>query len=351
MKRINSNNIFNELWELLGMFESKSYVCEKVAHNFKDIAVEELNIRIDIITSSVRQAREYFKASEKVSFLTSPLLVNYGMINLAKALYYLKQPDISKNYFSKHGADVCQSNYSSIVDVKLKIKEFGSLISLGKCYNEKKLQKEICLKTLLAQIPEISQLYEETYNTYSKVLYSQPIKYGYKLFSSKCDQTSILEYLTKNSEDIFSGGIIFSPINKEHGYILSLTQTMAGNLTDNIIKTNKDKTYVNIEKKDFRYNQITISYLTILAYSMLVRYYPNNWEKFIDKNFSKEYQIISKSVLVCKEIFIMEISKLIIDDDILFINEEDKYVEAIDLRKLYRDLEKIDREEKFLKTG
>ena len=351
MKRINSNNIFNELWELLGMFESKSYVCEKVTHNFKDIAVEELNIRIDIITSSVRQAREYFKASEKVSILTSPLLVNYGMINLAKALYYLKQPDMSKNYFSKHGADVCQSNYYSIVDVKLRIKEFGSLISLGKCYNEKKLQKEICLKTLLAQIPEISQLYEETYNTYSKVLYSQPIKYGYKLFSSKCNQTSILEYLTKNSEDIFSRGIIFSPINKEHGYILSLTQTMAGDLTDNIIKTNKDKTYVNIEKKDFRYNQITISYLTILAYSMLVRYYPNNWEKFIDKNFSKEYQIISKSVLVCKEIFIMEISKLIIDDDILFINEEDKYVEAIDLRKLYRDLEKIDRKEKFLKNG
>ncbi len=351
MKRINSNNIYNELWELLGMFESKSYVCEKVAYNFKGIDVNELNVRIDIITSSVRQAREYFKASEKVSILTSPLLVNYGMINLAKALYYLKQPDISKNYFSKHGADVYPSDYSSVVEVKLKIKDFGSFISLGKCYNEKKLQKEIYLKTLLAQIPEVSQLYEETYNTYSKVLYSQPIKYGYKLFSSERDKTNILEYLKKNNEDIFSRGIIMNSINREQGYILSLTQTMAGDLTDNIIKTSKDKTYINIEKKDFRYNQITISYLTILAYSMLVRYYPNNWEKFIDKNFSKEYQIIYKSVLACKETFITEISKMIIGDDILFINDDDKNGESIDLKKLYRDLKKIDREEKFLKNG
>lgn len=351
MKRINSNNIYNELWELLGMFESKSYVCEKVAQNFKEIDVDELNTRIDIITSSVRQAREYFKASEKVSILTSPLLVNYGMINLAKALYYLKQPDISKNYFSKHGADLYPSNYSSVIDVKLKIKDFGSLISLGKCYDEKELQKEINLKTLLAQIPEISQLYEETYNTYSKVLYSQPIKYGYKLFSSESDKTSILDYLNKNNEDIFSRGIVINSINKDKGYILSLTQTMAGDLTENIIKTSKNKTYINIEKRNFRYNQITIAYLIILAYSMLVRYYPNNWEKFIDKNFSKEYQIIYRSVLACKEIFIIEISKMIIDDDILFINDEDKFVEEIDLRKLYRDLEKIDREEKFLRNG
>lgn len=42
--------------------------------------------------------------------------------------------------------------------------------------------------------------------------------------------------------------LYFHLLTKNMGDILSLTQTMAGNLTDNIIKTNKDKTYVNIEK-------------------------------------------------------------------------------------------------------
>lgn len=349
MKIINLNNIYKELWELLGMFESKSYVCEKVSANFKEISVGELNLRIDTITSSIRQACEYFKASSKVSILTSPLLVNYGMINLAKALYYLTQEDITENYFSKHGANVCLDEYLSIADVKIEVKDFGTLISLGKCYNEKELQKKISLGTLLAQVPDIAQLYEETYNTYSKVLYSQPTKYGYNIFSTERDRLDIYDYLVNNNKDIFSKGINISMVNKIQDYSFSIIQTMAGDLSRNIIETNSNRTYINIEKDGLRYNQITISYLVIFVYSMLVRYQPNNWEKFIDNNFSKEYQLIDKSITSCKETFIIEITKLMINEDIKFIADRDnKYIEPTDLRQLYRKLKEIEKEENFV---
>lgn len=341
MKRINIDNIYNELWDLLGMFESKSYVCEKLYTNFGNLDVSELNTRIEIITSTVRQAREYFKASNNVSNLTSPLLVNYGMINLAKALYYLTQSTIENKHFSKHGVKLTEGTYNSIADINLEIKNVGSIIGLTTCYNEKKLKSLISLKDLLSQIPELYQLYEETFNTYSKVLYAQPTKYGYKVFSSKKDKDNIMSYIGKEHENIFTKGVFIQKSFKSSDHFFSITKAIGGDLTDNLLKTATSNTFINIQTKDNRYNQITITYLVIFTYSMLIRYQPNNWEKLINNDFSKECQIIFKSISVCREKYIIEVTKLLLGEDIEIITKDsDRLTEKLNYKEIYRNIKK-----------
>lgn len=352
MKRINIDNIYNELWDLLGMFESKSYVCEKVAINFPSIEVSELNKRVDIITSSVRQSREYFLAANNVSNLTSPLLVNYGMLNLAKALYYLTQKDISSNPFSKHGIQLKSKDYQSLSDVKLDIKKKGAILDLISCYDEKKMLESISILDLLSQIPELYQLFQETYNTYSKVLYAKPIKHGYKLFSTKRDKAIISKYITDNYDDIFTKGIHLEILPDKSDASFRCTKCIGGDLSDNLLRTNTSNSFINIEKSKLRYSQITISYLIIFAYSMLVRYQPNNWERFINNDFSKECQIITKSIQICKEEFIIEVTKLLLSDDIeILTKDDDKNDEELDYKMIYRKIKEEAKRDSFVRNG
>jgi hypothetical protein len=93
IKRIKTNDPDRETWRYLQFFSSESYVAKLV----KEETVQKQ------IVSCVRQAAEIYALSKEATLLTKPILLFYGMQRLAKALIFLKNPDVNPNDLKRHG--------------------------------------------------------------------------------------------------------------------------------------------------------------------------------------------------------------------------------------------------------
>ena len=62
-KIIFTNDQYKELWSLLGLFESKAYVKDKLKSKYPSISEDEADLRTERVVYSVRQAREFYVSS------------------------------------------------------------------------------------------------------------------------------------------------------------------------------------------------------------------------------------------------------------------------------------------------
>jgi hypothetical protein len=90
---VTTKNPERETWRYLRLFSKESYVAKLVKEK----------TATDQIVSCVRQAGEIYSLSESTSLLTKPVLLYYGMQRLAKALIFLRNPNIDPNDLKKHG--------------------------------------------------------------------------------------------------------------------------------------------------------------------------------------------------------------------------------------------------------
>lgn len=127
MKIIYALDFEEEIWSLLGLFESAKYAANELVSRGLEFDQPELDLRASTIAYCVRQAREYFSASESVSLLTRPLLLSYGMLNLVKAVVIMRlspQSDL-ENLFHKHGVSVDFSSIEGdLSDVRLSFQKY-----------------------------------------------------------------------------------------------------------------------------------------------------------------------------------------------------------------------------------
>lgn len=90
---IKTNDPLRETWTYLRLFSNESYVSK---------LVKEEKIK-DEIVSCIRQAEEIYNLAKSSSVLTKPILLFYGMQRLAKALIFLKNPEVDINDLRNHG--------------------------------------------------------------------------------------------------------------------------------------------------------------------------------------------------------------------------------------------------------
>jgi len=82
-----------ETWRYLQLFSKDSYVTK--------LATEEK--AKNQVVSCIRQAAEFYTLSKSATILTKPILLYYGMQRLAKALIFLKNPDVDLKNLRTHG--------------------------------------------------------------------------------------------------------------------------------------------------------------------------------------------------------------------------------------------------------
>jgi hypothetical protein len=106
-----SENAKSDLWNHIKFF-SNEYNCRKLLKGeikggrsiiYSDSP--ELERKVKQITMCLKQATEYFSAAEEVSINTSPLLLFYGMLSLAKALIVSNKETIYLEDIQYHGLD------------------------------------------------------------------------------------------------------------------------------------------------------------------------------------------------------------------------------------------------------
>ena len=362
-KIIYTNDPQNEIWLLLGLFQSKQFVKDKLKIKYPTISEPELDIRTDSIIYCIRQAREFFVSAQQVSVLTSPLLLSYGMLNLGKALVYYRSPEGTdfKDLFKKHGLKFQRNDEAkSFADEYIEIRKNGTYPQIAKSYDQIAYENiQISLKNLLSQVPDLAEMYQFIYNEYPRVfpLYKGKGTKNICMNSGENCQKFIEKFnelkpiifdLHKISREIFNSNEVttISILENFRG-----TDTKTLKELDLIIPSVSGVEYFCavpvIESKAIVLKELSIHYLLIFSYGMLSRYHALKWGRFIDPNFSIEAEIINKSIQVSRSRFLHLLVGYLFGEDFKFkkfIEKPEKNIALTDdelkerIVKVLRDL-------------
>ena len=354
-----TSNAQKELWSLLGLFESTQFVSERLKSKFHDLSANDIQSRTNNIVYSIRQAREFFDSSERVSLLTSPLLLSYGMLNLSKALvYFLSDESVDfGNFFKSHGLTIPYvGNKQTLADIRVRFKGTGTYVQLAGIYNENNYTEvEISLKDIISQIPDLREIFILTYNEYPRVIPLKKIEYGYSMID-----------LSDNHQKIWSEILDMEKLFQKSGYSvesygtnISILQSAAATKTlseldlavKSIMGIEYFRTIPKINSKLILLKEQSLYYILIFSYGVLARYHVIEWGKYIDPNLSKEAEIINKSIFVSKERFLHLAVNLLYNEDFEFklsVEQVEKskremadYVYDDITERLNRDLKKL----------
>ena len=361
MKRvIYTDDPQRELWSLLGLFESKIFVSDRVRKLFPLMSDDNVEIRTDEITYSIRQAREYFSSSDKVSLLTRPLLLSYGMLNLGKALVYYKSPEDTsyEKYFKEHGLYFIKNTANnSLANEYVEIKKSGAYVELSSIYKQRAYPNtRISLKDLLSQVPDLYDMYCYVYEERPNVKLLKSGEHGYAIGDS-------IEYYEKYKEKI-EGIRQHLDQNEIQARIFQWDKCFNVNISIDIKYSGSDGSLrefdlalPSISGVDyFRFplvdsqivilKEVSIYYLLVFSYGMLARYHSSRWGQYVDPNLSNEAEIIRKSIQVSKTRYLQLLVNSLFDEEFRFSNSTEKDKQDSDTlyrkiqRKLFNDIER-----------
>jgi YaaC-like Protein len=171
--------------------ESTDNLREIVSSNSgRELSLERSNQ----ISVCLEQGRLLFEAAQNVGWEIKPLLVYYGMVGFAKAIYLARNLAKLESLPPRHGlTDISESPL--IAEMTVKIDKDGtfqclndscadleklvlydkqhdqSKINHSTCKSEQLIGKEIGLKQVLARIPGLQQLYHQTFQEEPGVLF------------------------------------------------------------------------------------------------------------------------------------------------------------------------------------
>lgn len=113
-----------------------------------------------------KQAREYFKASQSLPALSSPLTTYYCFLNATKALLIVKGVQYSDTH-GVHGA--FQASKRSLQNEKVTFQNRGILGALSKHLDEKNEQSVHSLKEVLSNLPYIHRAFRYTFQSHPEM--------------------------------------------------------------------------------------------------------------------------------------------------------------------------------------
>ena len=341
-----------EQWHLLEIYSYPNNIRKYFKNNNMDEPSEE---KIEYITNSILQAKEYFFLAKKATLYTQPVLVYYGYINLLSATYVLKRGEIPA--IENHGMSIKnKGNNIGEIDVHLNDEKSGALSIFASLLDQNldiRKMKDFKIRELFSVIPETLEYCIMSY--YNNPIHILPIeeiihkkytedrlKNNYiMLLKDKIDTLRNDEYIKKN----------YLPIqySEEYEYILMRRKIT---YSPEYFYCINNQRYISIpfnEKANGLKIDNKISILMILyALSILCRYNPSIWNKFIKLDSSGEKLLIQSFINWSIRLIPNYILNIIENKNIIFSTKEQGIINKKDNENELNDI--IKREvEKYLK--
>lgn len=151
----------DELWQFLRSYSAVKSRGKQlvVAYN---VPLEKRRVTLEKFTSFIAQAENYWRASEKLSFKSSPLLYYFSFLNLVKAYLILEDPDMPDRI--GHGLAWNSKASKSLDRLSLSVKQSGNNVFYKyhhKVFNGVGLPSNIDLKKLFSYLPANSMEFED----------------------------------------------------------------------------------------------------------------------------------------------------------------------------------------------
>lgn len=350
-KKILTENPYEELWNYLSYFENKYNCSEYLRSNHTFINKDERKQRAIKLKYYIKQAREYYSSSLNVSTLTKPTLLYYGAVCLVEALILARRgyPDDSKH----HGLSdkkIGNENITDLKDFKVQVFRKGTFSELYKNITSNSADYDDIenttwtLKELFSMVPEMKEIFEDTYNEKSQILKVE------RFFENKDEEyikfkADLLMKETQDKRDRFISNI--------HGFQDSYLNPVI--LDGNVMRAykkptaNGDITLKNIMGEEYLISQIEkdgkvinlpeiLLHLIILySLSMLSRYQIDLWGEGSLELEKADFYIIKEFLRISTRKFPNIVLNLLNDTNYIFSSERyqpqdirvDKYEDQI----------------------
>ncbi|MBM7556308.1 YaaC family protein [Halanaerobacter jeridensis] len=336
------------VWSKISLYESK----DLVSKFYEEKHDRELSAgKAEEIVSHITQGREYFSSAKQADNVVSPLLFYYGVVAFCRGLILFLDPFARvtslkpshglrvKNWTQKLSdgieevpnlnVEITSGTFSKLWEVTENIER--SSIYIAPYPNRTKIKqyggKEdsnnlITIKEILARIPELQNIYENTFDDYSKC-------YNAIVFCLS-EQTDIAVLETSiglpNKElvrdDFGLPKDIKTRKKEKHNFAGNLE-----NISFRIIHSSNEEFYnrVPFVKNDRKNNIFAVApladnlnfsslltiYIISYAIGMLVRYYPTHWMSMITSSKGDfSYPLLKEAIAVIEYKF----PKLIIEE-------------------------------------
>ncbi len=272
------------MWSRLSYFETEYNARQFLKKKFT-LPDEDLIDTARSLAFTMKTAKEYFESADRVSLLTRPLLLFYGMTALSKVLFMathgIKSP--SKG----HGLET--PKLEAFKDLSTSVRKEGTFPQFHSCYSKEKLfRRKFRMKELLSLVPEIKVEYETVYDEKSRALKILRIQNRIYLVDSEIEKYKNLATDLKG----FSPEI--TPIGKtEIGICILSSATKIPS-----IRAVSGEKYLVLPLRRHNQNlflpEMSVHFLIMYLLGMISRYRPKEWGETIEGEKSGEIYIIQK---------------------------------------------------------
>jgi hypothetical protein len=348
LREIRTDDPIKETWSMLSYFESKHNCLQYLEERFGKVNVDSLSEQERLEAEKVRletadhfaftasAAREYYEAADRVTILTRPLLIFYGMASLSKVLFIAAHG--KKSPSTKHGLQKCKGWNGSFSELSVQIGKDGTFPQFHGCFCKESLSdQKLSMKELLSLIPEVKVAFEKVYHEKSQALGISRIDVGISIMDSELDKYTDLE----NCIDQVPG------INDRYADRQMLSDRVILWCKDHKAK---DPTVRSISGEEYlvlplRKNmqivdvpEMSSHFLIMFLLGMLSRYDPKEWGRVIKAEESGEIYVVQKFLEVTKRKFPNLILNELQNRDFVFISptsEDSKKLDVDQLDKIY----------------
>jgi len=183
LRIVRSENPIREMWSRLSYFETKLNAREFLKKF--NLSNDKLIDTARSLAFTMRTAGEYYQSADRVSLLTQPLLIFYGMTALSKVLFISTYG--KKSPSKAHGLE--QPKPEAFASISTKVKKDGTFPQFNSCYSKQKLfRRKFAMKELLSLVPEVKVEYESVYNEKSRALKILRSRHGVSVVDTEIEE-------------------------------------------------------------------------------------------------------------------------------------------------------------------
>jgi len=277
---VRSETPVKEIWARLGFFESEHNAKEFLKDKF-NLPDRDLKDTASSLAFTMRAAREYYDAGERVSLLTKPLLIFYGMTALSKVLFISTHG--KKSPSKGHGLQTPKPTV--LEELSTRVKKDGTFPQFHSCYSKEKLYRmKFRMKELLTIVPEVKAEFETIYGEKSRTLKVLKIRYGFRIVDSEIDRyRDLANNLKAFFPEIHHVQQFGNGVSIYHRHI-PLTWTISGKFLVLPLR----------RQKNFFLPELSTHFLIMYLLGMISRYHLKEWGRIVHGEESGDVYIIRK---------------------------------------------------------
>jgi hypothetical protein len=329
---VQSENPFIEMWSRLSYFESEYNAQQYLKERFS-LPDENLMDIAKSLAYTMKTAKEYYESADRVTLLTQPLLLFYGMAALSKVLF---TSTYGKESPSKgHGLE--QPKPNDFPKIFTRIQKDGAFPQFHSCYSKETLfRRKFTMKELLSLVPEIKVEFETIYDEKSRAVRTIKSRFGIDVIDSEIEKYG---NLAQNLQSFFPE--IMTVQQMKSKIILWQKEDIPA------IRAVSGEKYLvlPLERNDKKLflPEMSVHFLIMYLLGMISRYRPKEWGEIIEGTKTGEIYIIQKFLETTTRKFPNLILNKLLDRDFVFVTPQFEIEKQLDEEELERIHEYVSR--------